>query len=189
MLCAFLLAGIGVPPVPAQVGMINLASVPNSGACAGRDTPGLKTIYVQHSIFNGATGSRFRIENGPGATLTYVSEVHHFPQTIGDSQSGITICYEGCIINTQVLVSITYMFYGTSEPCSELRIVPHPDSETVEAMDCNYEPVADYVQDFKFLGDCGCGFMHDFPGTPRSFGCAPLPAEPSTWGRVKALYR
>lgn len=150
----------------------------------------MKTIYVQHSIFNGATGSRFRIENGPGATPTYVSEVHHFPQTMGDTQNGITVCYEGCIINTQVLVSITYMFHGTSDECSELRVVPHPDDETVEAMDCNYEPVADYVQDFMLTsGACGCSFMHDFPGTPRSFGCAPLPAEQSTWGRVKALYR
>jgi hypothetical protein len=170
---------------------ISFAEITLDG-CERTDTPGPQTVFVVHSPPLGATASRFRIQNGPGATLTYVSEVHRFSQTVGNTQTGITICYDGaCLIGPELLVTITYMGYGTSGNCSELQVVPHPEAETVEAIGCAFEPVRTYVSNFRLnVGSgCGCGDTHLFAGTARAFGCSPLPVEESTWGRIKALYR
>jgi hypothetical protein len=160
--------------------------------CAGVDVPGLQTIYVFHTSFVGATRSRFRIQPGPGMTMTYVSEVHRFAQTEGNTQTGITICYDGlCLISSQLLATVTYMRYGTSEDCSKLLIVPHPEAETVEVMNCNLDPETAYVQDFSLdVRYCGCSPWRLIAGTPRSIVCTPpLPVEEATWGRIKAFYR
>jgi hypothetical protein len=173
-------------------GLIELSDSPDfSESCVGLDTPGLTTIYVLHDS-PGATASRFRIQSEPGLTMTYVSEVHYFAQTIGNTQTGITICYGGaCLASSQLLVAITYMRYGTSENCSELLLVPHPDAETVEAMNCNLDAVRTLVRNYSLTTNfsCGCPFVTYFPGEPTAFDCTPLPVEETTWGRIKAFYR
>ena len=123
--------------------------------------------------------------------MTYRSEVHHLPGTVGDTQTGITICYGGCNGDPRVLLAtITYMQYGTSENCSQLLVLPHPDAETVEETDCNFLPMPAYVHDFTLSAPaCGCSPIVVLPGAARAFGCGPLGVEQSTWGKIKALYR
>jgi hypothetical protein len=186
--------GLAASEAAGQFDLIELSDRPySSSACANTDSPGLKTIYVLH-FSDGATGARFRIQGGPGLTMTYVSEVHPFAQTMGDTQSGITVCYDGACIASIDLVAaaITYMAYGTTNTCSELMVVPYPGAETVEARDCAFQSVRAHVQNFSLstITSCGpCPPVYFIAGTPQPFGCSPLPVEETTWGRVKAFYR
>ena len=190
--CLGFLALILLVP-PSAGGIIELTEEPYTDYCGALDLPGMKTIYVQHYAVGGFTGCRFRIQPDLGNTMTYISEVVHVPGVVGDTQNGITFCYSTCSIGPRILLtSITYMQYGTSENCSRLLVIPHPAAETVEEMNCNFRPEAAYVQDFTLVAAgsaCGCSDPHAFPGVPEAFGCAPLAAEQSTWGRIKALYR
>jgi len=177
----------------ARADIIKLSESDVLGDCVRIDTPGQTTIYVLHSITGGATGCRFRIQAGPGMTMTYVSETHDFPMTIGDTQTGMTVCYNTCLPGPLYrMAAITYMAYGTSA-CAELRIVPHPGSESVEERDCNFQTNGGVlVQNLKVATnpDClTCPPVFSYPGPGIPFDCSPLPVEESTWGRIKALYR
>ncbi len=127
--------------------------------------------------------------------MTHVFEVHYWPQTVGDTQNGMMVCYNSCVgSGNNMVAAVTYMRYGTSADCSQLMIVPYPGSETVEEIDCNFQPRALALQDFLMLSagggaGCPCGGLRYDPGTPVTFDCTPLPTEETTWGRIKALYR
>ena len=168
-----------------------IALIPQFGDCALLDnSPGLRTIQVLHIHTPGAIASRFKLEAGPGMTMTYVSEVHHIPMTVGNTQTGISICYGSCSLD-QLLVTVTYMAFGTSDNCSQIRVVPHPAAYTVEAMRCDRIPVYAvarnlYVQ--RVPGDCGCPDGQLYPGLPQPFDCGPVPVRATTWGGIKALY-
>jgi hypothetical protein len=193
ILAVLAIVGLQAASSSAAEGEIELSVLPFSGACTLVDNaPALRTIYVLHSFNPGATASRFRIANGPGATMTYVSEAHAWSNTSGDTQSGITICYGACVGNEFVLATVTYMAYGTSAFCSRLLVAPHPQAQTVEAINCSLTPVATYVQDLDIntgTSSCGCPLPHVFPGIAQQFGCNPLETMPTTWGSIKALYR
>jgi len=154
--------------------------------------PGLRTVYVRHIFTPGSMGSRFRVSLDPGVTLTYISETHTFPMTLGDTQSGISICYGVCMVPLEVLVTITYMYYGSSVTCPRLRVLPHPDAETIEVINCLGTPEGARAQDMFVVapnGACGCPTQTAFPGMPKTFTCTPVPVQSKTWGAVKALYR
>jgi len=174
-------------------GSIAISGQPNTNWCTLTDSgPAIRTVYVLHTFSLGAIASRFRIMNGPGATLTYLSETHPFASTIGDTQTGVSICYGGCFSGEHLIATVTYMGYGTSGLCSKLLVVPHPLSQTVEAINCNFDPVPTYVQDLAIntaTGTCGCPLVHSFPGAAQAFTCDPVATQPTTWGSVKALYR
>ncbi len=191
---AVVISAIFAWPASAFEGSITLSGHEYIPVCYLYDNgPGVKTLYVLHRFNTGSIASRFRIQTGPGATLTYLSEVHHFATTQGNTQDGITICYGRCVVGAdqELLVTISYMSYGTSSNCSKVLVVPHPSAQTVEAIRCDMVPVATFVGDLFVEGTsgCGCPGAHGFPGTPQSFDCRPVPAATSTWGGIKALYR
>jgi len=180
-------------PARAQIeSAIVIAGDPGRALCQITDvTPGLHTLYVVHAFNAGMVASRFKVQSGPGCTLTYVSEVHYFPSTIGNTQTGISVCYGQCTTGDQVIASIDYMGLGTSSSCSQMLIVPHPLAETVEAIKCSGVPTRTFVQDM-FVGHnsgCGCPSAHGFAGTAQTFNCLPIAVAASTWGAIKALYR
>lgn len=153
--------------------------------------PGLRSVYVIHAFNAGAFASRFRVSLGSGATMSYVSETHAFATTLGDTQSGMTVCYGACVENTLV-ATMTYMSYASDDNCSKVLVLPHPSAETVEIIDCYGVPRVATVRDLNILapgGICGCPTAHGFPGTAQYFDCVPLPVENKTWGAVKALFR
>ena len=191
ILAGFLLL-IPTARVHAFEGAITIAGDPSTALCTVTDTAvGTKTFYVVHTFNAGTIASRFKVEAGPGVTMTYVSESHYFPMTIGDTQSGISSCYGSCTTNNQVIASIVYATYGTSSNCSKMLVVPHPDAETVDAIRCDGVAVATFVQDMfvRSSGPCGCPNAHGFSGTPHVFSCQPVTLASSTWGAIKALYR
>ena len=163
------------------------------------EQPTLRTIWV-NIAFNPAGGStavRFRLESGPGVTMAYVSESTTYRFT-GNTQDGITICLDECLLyGSAPLVSVTYMSYSTDAPCSEIRVVPHPDAEAVEVRKCNGTTVAAFSANVSinppivppspiFCFDCPV--LQFYSGTPKAFDCAPVAIENTTWGHVKALY-
>jgi hypothetical protein len=160
--------------------------------CEVPDAPGERTVYVVHTINPGTTAARFKIETGPGNTMTYLSETHYFASTAGTTQDGISICYENCLLDNVVLASITYMAHGTSSSCSRLLVVPHPAAQTVEVMDCAGSSASAYGSDLTLHlpgGGCGCPVTHSFPGNAQTFSCSPVAVQTTTWGSIKALYR
>jgi hypothetical protein len=162
------------------------------GECFVLDNgPGMRTVSVI-LLNGGSTAVRFRIEPSPGATMTLVSESHPIAATVGDVTSGISICFAPCGGGILELATMTYMTYGTSTTCSQLRVVPHPNAQTVEQIDCFGVPKSIPVQDlviFRELGDCLCPDARSVPGTPTMFNCSTVATAATTWGAIKALYR
>jgi hypothetical protein len=154
--------------------------------------PGVRTVYVRHTFNDGATAVRFMVGLSPGVSMTFLSETHPFPMSVGSTQTGLSVCYGECLLDDVVLATVSYMSYATDQNCSKVLILPHPDAETVEVLACDASPVAANVRDLHVLapnGVCGCPPTHRFPGSPAAFDCRPLPTATTTWGAVKALYR
>ena len=155
--------------------------------------PGIRTVYVRHTFSPGSLASRFRITLDPGVEMTYLSEAHPFPMTIGNTQDGISVCYGGCTESGAfVVATITYMYQSSSVSCPRLRVAAHPDAETVEVVNCYGVPEVAWAQDMYVLtpgGICGCPDPHRSAGSPGAFACEPVLVEKHTWGAVKALYR
>jgi hypothetical protein len=181
-----------LPTLPAAAQYEGTLEIATEDICYMLDqTAGMRTIYVYHRLNPGAVASRFKVVTDPGVTMTYVSETFHTASAVGNTRDGITLCYGVCRQGEILLVSMSYMAFATSAPCGQIRIVPHPDSETVEAIRCDSVPVGTYIQDLYVVGPggvCGCPSGHAFQGTPQTFGCAQVPVQPTTWGAIKALY-
>lgn len=163
------------------------------GCQLGNDAgPGVRTVYIRHEFNIGSTASRFRLSLGSGVSMTYLSETHPFPMTAGNTQTGISVCYGTCIQGPLVLATVSYMYNGSDVSCGRLDVVPHPDAQTVEVINCFGTPEVAFASDMYILkpgGICGCPDPHTFTGSPQSFDCAPLRTENVTWGAIKALYR
>lgn len=175
-------------------GILYVSAFPVTQFCRVQDSPGLVTVYIFHVTSFSALTSRFRLASSPGVTMTYVSETINMPLHSGGTQTGITICYGGCTAYQEELLiaSITYMAYGTGSACGSIKVVPHPDAQTVDSVDCAGIPQVVGVQDASVgpgLGSCGCPPVHVFAGTPSYATCEPVATSPSTWGAIKALYR
>ncbi len=156
--------------------------------------PGLRTVYVHHLFTVGSLGTRFRASLDAGVTMNYISETHPFPMTVGNTQDGLSVCYGACLPPTSSgpVAVITYMYLGQTAGCPYLRVVPHPDAETVEVIECDGTPFFSYVKPLSIPpagASCGCGSQYYILGVPHPFDCAPLPVESKTWGAIKALYR
>jgi hypothetical protein len=186
--------GCAVTCVFSQSNVIEVSGDEFGGVCyLGNDSgPGLRTVYVRQSPNFGATASRFRLALSPGATMTYISEVPSF-SSLGNTQDGITLCYGSCVDDFGfLLVAVTFQSFANDQNCSQVMILPHPSSESIEVINCLGQPEIAYGKNLFILapgGICGCPVAHLVPGTPQVFGCAPVPVEETTWGRVKALYR
>ena len=188
--CALFILGPSV--VKAQIeSSIAISGSPNYPLCEINDiSPGVRTLYVIHRYNAGVIASRFKIQSGPGITMSYMSETHYFPFTIGNTQEGISVCYGPCELGEKLIASITYMAYGTTSPCSQILVVPHPSAQTVEAIRCDGIPTRTYVEDLAVSHNsgCGCPSTHGFQGTAQVFTCQPVPVANTTWGAIKSLF-
>lgn len=163
--------------------------------CDMQDTsPGIQDIYILH-IMSSSDGVRFRVEASPDMTMTYLSEETYLPVLEGDTQSGITFCYGSCRHDYVVLAKLTYMRHGTSGLCSDIRVVPHPDSNAVELLLCNGSSVGGWGSRMVVNPDGSCVFtqcprliQYGQPSEPYDF-CQPVRSDPTTWGRIKSLYQ
>ena len=136
------------------------------------DAPRIVTLYVVESgSFTGATGSRFSTEPNAGFTGVWLGDDSQFA-TFGSSPTDVGIGYGACIPPPILVLTMTYELFGTSAPCSGLRIAPPDGSIWVVAPDVDCSFMEGIITDLGTL----------------QVNC-PTATQPTTWGRVKALYR
>ena len=144
------------------------------------DNPqGTVRVYVFLSpYFHGnAVGCSFAAPKPACFNAVYVGESQQFTMTLGDSQTGLQISFGACISSPRYLVRITYSVLGPTPECCIYWVRPHPEAASghVEIWDCNEQVV---------YGDGGYLIFN----IDASWCQSAVPAESSTWGKVKALY-
>jgi len=136
--------------------------------------PRIMSIYVAETSHE-ATGVRFRIAASPGFTGVWVSETTPFFK-LGDSQTDLSIGFGQCLDGHFLVLTMTYQLFGTST-CSTLSIGPPPGFPVPLCTSCVFHEVS-----------CAPpGALH--VNCQGGVNCNPVATEPTTWGKVKALYR
>jgi len=174
------------------------ADVPGTECLLEDRVPGIVDLYVFHEIGGppgGASGSEFRLAQDPNVTLLWLAEVIlGGPIWISDTRTGVYISYEGCVTGRLHIATVTYFGFATSGVCGELGVCPSVAATDVVGLDCAAQAHAIGAGLVHVNSDhisCECFVANgDGPQVPPAFPfCGlPTPVEPTTWGRVKALY-
>jgi hypothetical protein len=163
--------------LPRGSDQINIYSDANFTSKEALDNvPGTLTVFIVHEPTPWTLATWFKITPSNGFTGMWLSETTPF-LFLGTSPTGIQIAYGTCLEGPTLVLEVTYSVFGTSEPCSYLEVGAHPE------MDCG-GPYTEGCPYFEM--ETGIGGRLTINPTPQ---CSPAPVEPSTWGRVKALYR
>ena len=171
---------VAADSVFAQGGSIGLYAGTDGVMCAmNDDTPGLFVVYVVHIATSGALASRFAVRDHIGFTGLWLSDTPTFPLWTGCTHcpDGFFLSYGVCAASPIVVTMMNYFAYGTSAKCSLIEVIPPPDSptQTIDVVICN-------------------GTLREATGLKlvvnpdASCPCDEVPAEATTWGRLKALY-
>ena len=175
----------------AQGGEIIVAGDPALFECyVSDDFAVITTVYVIHTNAAWANGARFSVTgldsySGGGMTMTIVSESAGSNLAIGNVETGVEVVYVGCKPLPWVIYQIDYLGLGTSAACSKIVPAPHHEDSMIEAIDCNGNTLAANCAGVYVNGDYNSCYCHN------GAGCVPttVPAEQTTWGEIKALYR
>lgn len=167
------------PPPPPGIGVMIVAGDPTGRNCAlTDDIPGLVRVYIVHLAIDGSTASQFWAPMPDCMVgVEWIGDSSPYPVFSGDSQTGISISYGGCLPGPIHVLTVNYFGNGQSTPCCEYPVLPHPDvsSGRIEAVDC--------AENLIFV-DGGEGIVNVGPLCP----CVTTPTQMTTWGGVKALY-
>ena len=138
--------------------------------------PGMLAIYVVHTgePYGGAAACQFSAPKPACFTAVYLSDMNVFGVTIGNSQRGVSIGYGSCRQYPIHVLTMSFFGQGTTE-CCFYPVLPDPNepSGQVVAVDCSQQLVT--VK--------GGATVVNF-----TYGCYSVPAEETSWGRVKSLY-
>jgi len=166
--------------VAAQSGNITAFADEAASSCSITDqTIEPFTIYVFHTNFSQMLDVYFRVYESPGFHAIYIGESVNGLVSVGDFRNGIGLLYGVCRDGPMLLGTISYQGNGTSEPCSYVDIVGWRASLPLTG-DCNF---AEYPA--PSLGNL---YVNPQPGACEPW-CDVVTTEPTTWGKVKALYR
>jgi hypothetical protein len=185
-LIVFVLLWIAPPASIAQTGAIGIFADPNGASCNILDdgtAGGMKLVhvYIIHAATPGATSSRFRVAWQPCMSLILLDEEVNPSYTYtGTTTSGIQIDYGGCIPSPNVLIMFSFWAQGFTPSCCWNFI----------SADLTASPIGIYAT------ECSDPYTQ-LPATGweavinanQGCLCNWTPAELSTWGQVKALYR
>ncbi len=133
--------------------------------------------YVVQFGTTGASGVEFAAPKPSCLVMGWMSETRVFPNTIGIYLTGVTILYgSGACLSAPVHV-LTILVYtmGETSACCLYPIVAHPVNGGPWILDC---------AGVKHLAVANKGIING----NASCTCDAVPAEDTTWGRVKALY-
>jgi hypothetical protein len=131
-------------------------------------------LYIVHKFSDGggATGSRFKV------TVPASIQVFGFNTTfvpIGNITSDLSLGYGTCITATTSLGQVT-AFSGSATPaCSYVSVVAADNFSDPIATDCSFG---------EYKVETGQGIVN----VDGSCACN-IATQPSTWGKVKSLYR
>ena len=161
-----------------QGGYIGLYADEEGTQCNVTDAgTGEVNVYVVHKATTGAAASEWKIVADGGFAMAYLGESWEVT-AMGDTRSGATVSYGGCMSSPVLLCTVTYMSYGVSTSCSSLQVVPDPSSTsgTIEVVDCSSNRIS--ASGGKLIvnpdGSCPCGQANSFRDTD--------------WGRIKAMF-
>ena len=137
----------------------------------------VKRIYVVHKNSAGASGSEFLVDASSTTLAQFASTVPAGMLSIGSSDTGISIAYQECKIGSFLVLTISFDAFGTTAPCSYVRMLPDPNA----------------VPPVRIWADCN-SLTHDFPGgvaiVNEDVTCqCNVAIEQTTWGTIKAMYR
>jgi hypothetical protein len=163
------------------VGRISLYGDAASTQCALADNePRLGDVFLVHNIGPIAGNAylvRFRLTVSAGFTGPWVQDfIPVGMSAIGTSPNGIAISYQACRTGDVQILRATYQLFGTSSPCSSVQATAYPGADFIETMDCSFD---------SYAVEGGTLFINANESCPCQETVA---VEPSTWGRVKALY-
>ncbi|MCK4773631.1 MAG: hypothetical protein KAT30_02555 [Candidatus Krumholzibacteria bacterium] len=162
----------------AQTDTIGLFTDAGYTECELNDTgPGMVSVYVVHTATSGSVASQFRVVGDAGVMLSYDGESTQWPLVIGNSQTGVTVAYDGeCRFSDILVMTINYFASGSSATCSTLRVMPDPSAPTgtIEVVNCGQSKL-EAIGAFLVInsdGTCECGPSTQF----------------TNWGVIKAKY-
>jgi hypothetical protein len=178
LLSAAVIGGICLASAPTFVqghGRLSLFSDAAFTECTLSDTaPGVVNVYMAETSLE-ATGLRFRIAASSGFTGVWLGETSPFSK-IGSSPTDISIGFASCQVGRFLVLTVTYQLFVTST-CSQLSIVAASGFSEPICTGCLFQELPCWGYDPVHINCSG------------SFDCNPVAVEPSTWGRVKSLYR
>ncbi len=142
------------------------------------DQAGIVHVYILHYPGqDGARAARF-IAPTPDCFVAIHSgdDINPIYTVTGDFENGIEVDYGACIDEPILVADRTYATQGLTEECCFYFTEPHPDCITgeMEELTCAFQ--------WEPVGSLGAAQIN-----PSGNWCT-SPVEPSTWGRVKALY-
>ena len=149
-------------------------------SCAISDAAaGLLSLYVVHIGTAGATASQFKAPMPACMTgSSYLSDSSPFAVTIGNSQTGVAIGYGACLVAPIHVLTINIFAGGASEACCIYRVMADESvaSGEIETVDCDENLLFAVGQSGTINGNTSCP-------------CAGIvPAQESSWGKIKSLY-
>ena len=174
-----------VAPAAAQYGDISTYSDAAGTSCNIADTtPGfsLKDVFIMHKHTTGATASQFKVNLTGSSTFIFSSQtIPAGMLNLGNANDDISIAYGGCLQSDFLILTITYIAFGTSPACSHIVIEPaatSPIPGELAMVDCTVPSgelhvPANGVATINPDGTCQCD----------------VAVESKTWGGIKALYR
>ena len=167
----------------AQGGVIGLYADPAATECNIYDYPGIVQIHVVHQYFPaGVTSAQFMVNPADGANMIYLNDVVPYLHIgFGNSQTGITVSYLGCMTTPILVLTIQYFGQGISPSCSRYEVLPDP-----AAIPPGEVWITDCASPANQLPATG-GFIYVNPYPPQC-SCT-VPVKVTTWSSLKALYQ
>jgi hypothetical protein len=150
LLCATLAVAVFlVSPAAGQTGTICLFADPGGTQCSLSDTaPGVLSVYVIHSPLSTPSGAGAVEFSAPRPDCmvgaTWVADSSPLPMSAlqGNSQTGVTLTYGGCISAPTHVLTVQYMVSGSSQIDCAYAVIPRPERPVVSVVTCD----GDYVQ-------------------------------------------
>jgi len=165
-------------PALGQAGSIGIFADPQGTDCNLVDViPGLVSFYVVHVYSSGTTASHFYAPQPACLNGIYLSTMCIYPIGPCDAQTDVAQGYGFCMTGSMHVATIAYFLNGLTTPCCHYPVLPSPYSATGEILvvDC---------ADNLLAASGGEGIINPTPECMCDVSTAP-----STWGRVKALYK
>ena len=148
---------------------------------AGDVGPDTLTLYVVHT--SSTVMLRASLFSAPIPAcmvgVTWIGDIHFWPLTNGDSQTGATVEYAAnCTVGPVVVLGIRYVTSGTTATCCRYPLGPLAPARKVEAVLCGLIlEFPEVAPPLAVNGDATCNCNQ------------PVPVEETTWGRIKSIYR
>jgi hypothetical protein len=137
---------------------------------------GLVHVYVVHKFQPGEQGTYSRFKGEWPAGMTFLGAFNVGSNVaIGTFDNDVAVAYGVCVTSTHLVGDALFTTSGVSPTCSYFNLVASVGQTTPLATDCTFA---------EFEVATGQGIVNPDAGCQCS-----IATEPTSWGRVKALYR